>query len=133
MRWSVGEELTSFTRIRREVSGTKVDQYGYPVEPVPEYLVFPATRDPVPGDVLMTLPEGDRAGSNMIIITETELRTGSDNQGWLPDYVMADGEVWEVREVQHFPRRIPHYEARVMRLKSVASLGFDITLDSGLT
>jgi hypothetical protein len=130
MRWAVGEE--TMTRIRRTLPvGSRVDAQGYPVGPSEDFLDFPATRDTVPNDVLALLPEGERLSGVRIVITETELRAGSELTGTLPDRVIMEGEVWEVRESQWFPRVIPHYEARVQRLTidglTVSSL--DFTLD----
>lgn len=114
--WAVG--LEPMERVRREPAVGIVDSEGYPVAPTTTTLTFDGTRDPVPGFTLSTLPEGERIDAVWLIITETDLRAGDDNRNILPDYVLLDGDTWEVRASQKFPRVIPHYEARIMRIKT---------------
>lgn len=124
------------TRIRRDLpAGSRVNSEGYPVGPSETFLDFDGTRDPVPNDVLALLPEGERVAGVRIVITETELRAGSELTNTLPDRVIMDGEVWEVRESQWFPRVIPHYEARVMRLNKdgLTVSGLDSVIDVELS
>lgn len=116
MKWSVGEE--PMVRIRREVVGSVVDSEGYPVAATEVELDFVGTRDSVPYQTMILLPEGERASASLIILTETPLRAGEEETGVLPDRVRLDGLVWEVRDAQKYPRVIPHYEARIMRIKA---------------
>lgn len=116
MRWRVGEE--PLQRVRRERAGSDVDSEGYPTAPTETVIDFVGTRDSVPYNVMVLLPEGERASGVLIILTETELRAGNEADGTLPDRVILDGQTWEVREVQWYPRVIPHYEARIMRVKT---------------
>lgn len=117
MRWGVGEE-NNMVRVRRDRAGATVDSEGYPTVPTETQLVFPGTRDSVPYNVMVLLPEGERTAGVLLIITETELRAGKESTGDLPDRVLLDGETWEVRESQWYPRVIPHYEVRVQRIKT---------------
>lgn len=114
-RWNVGIE-TGLTR-RRRTAGVFTDGVAGAASNVDS--TFSATRDSVPGDVLVTLPEGERQSDQYWLITETELRTADDNTSppTLADHVLMDSFWYEVREVVHFPQLIPHYEARIMRIK----------------
>lgn len=118
-RWTVGHE--TFQRIRREPAIIGTD--GRPVPgSVEDTLEFKGTRDPVPDEILALVPEGERQAGVMFLITETEVRSTDDNTGEAADYLLVDGELWEVREVSWFPRVIPHYEARIMRIKGTSGL-----------
>jgi hypothetical protein len=114
-RWNVGIEAT-FTR-RRRTPGVFVD--GEPGAATTADTTFSATRDPVPDAELETLPEGERQHGQLWLITETDLRTADDNTSpmTLADHVSIDGSWYEVRSVVHYPALIPHYEARVRRIK----------------
>ena len=118
-RWTVGHE--TFQRIRRAPATIGTD--GRPVQGAVEgTLEFKGTRAPVPDEILALVPEGERQAGVMFMITETEVRSTDDNTGQAADYLLVDGELWEVREVSWFPRVIPHYEARIMRIKGTSGL-----------
>ena len=116
-RWNVGIE--TLTR-RRRTAAAYVD--GVPGAATNVDSTFSGTRDPVPDDEVVTLPEGERQSGQMYIICETELRTANDHTSpvTLADHVLIDGEWYEVRSVHRFPALIPHFEARVRKLKVAA-------------
>lgn len=118
-KWNVGIETLS--RIRRTRTGGDAGwgADGRPVADTEVTTSFTATRDPVPDKELATLPEGERQSGQLWLITETELRTADDNTSptTLADHVVIDGMRYEVRAVVYYPQLIPHYEARVARIK----------------
>jgi hypothetical protein len=66
---------------------------------------------PLTGNELLQLPEGDRQRQNMKLYTKTELQVN--------DLVTIDsGNAFEVQNVEDWTRqiRLPHYKARIMRL-----------------
>lgn len=113
-RWNVG--LEEFTRRRRTTADW---EDGVPRGPSYTEAAFEGTREPIPDDVIATLPEGERQSGQMVIITETELRTANDHTApvTLADHVLVDDVWYEVRDVNHYPALIPHYEARVRKIK----------------
>lgn len=114
MGWSVGKQ--SITRIRR--AGGLRDLDGRPACPTETVTAgLQATVNPIPGDVLLTLPESERTEKNLRVLIETELRAADDYDGTLADHVVIRGEVYEVRDVQIYEKVIPHFEARVRRLR----------------
>jgi hypothetical protein len=72
---------------------------------------------PADGDELATLPEGDRSKRARKVYTETELRTGAQEEELAPDRLVFDGEVWEVREVAREHSTLAHYKAIVVQLQ----------------
>lgn len=80
-----------------------------------------ATIDPVPGHILRTLPEGERATLQRIVICNDPtglLVTGDDEVDQLPSHVFYGGWRWEVRSVARYTGGIlPHVEARIMRVE----------------
>lgn len=113
-RWNVGIE--TFTR-RRRTPAAYVD--GVPGAPTNTDTSFDGTRDPVPDDEVDTLPEGERQRGQLWIVTETELRTADDHTSpvTLADHVQVDSVWYEVLSVVRYPALIPHYEARVRKIK----------------
>lgn len=126
MRWGVGKE--TFTRIRRATPTIGPD--GRPTVPdLTDLVEFPGTRDPLPNELLALVPEGERKNGVMILYCEAELRSSDDNRQVVADYVFVDGELWEVREVEKYPKVIPHYEARIMRIKIPSGSTLDAALE----
>ena len=75
-----------------------------------------ATVNPVPGEVLETLPEGERSGDQRRVITEFELRPPDEETGHPGDHLMYRGTRYEVREVQPYRQVIPHLEIRARKI-----------------
>ncbi len=76
------------------------------------------TFDPLPGDLVRTLPEGERRRKQRYLITEAELQASDDETGQLGDIVIYAGERWEVRDIMPYRGGIlPHYEVRIMRVE----------------
>lgn len=81
-----------------------------------------ATVNPVPGDVLASLPEGERVGRQYRVLTnDVDLRPADDETGLAGDEVFYEGHWYEVRDRQVYPTVIPHSEYRVRR-RQVAPL-----------
>jgi hypothetical protein len=83
-----------------------------PGDPFP----FFATVNPVPGDVLATLEEGERLGRQYrVLSTDTSLFPPDEETGRAGDEVYYEGAWFEVRDRQVYPTVIPHAEYRVRR------------------
>lgn len=78
---------------------------------------FEGTVDPLPGYVKQTLPEGEMQEKNLYLLTLTELRARDDYGTDASDYVIYQGETYEVMTVQEYSRVLPHYECRIMRVR----------------
>jgi hypothetical protein len=76
-----------------------------------------ATVNPVPGDELSALPEGERNTKQLRVITQYELTEGDEDAGTYASIVVYEGERYEVRSVSKYRRVIPHNAARVARIK----------------
>lgn len=76
-----------------------------------------ATVNPIPGDVLRTLPEGEAVGKQLRVLTEAELNTADDYSGEEGDRIEIRGELYEVRDVQIYEKVLPHFEYRVRRIR----------------
>lgn len=112
-RWSVGIQSVTVTRYTGGSRGTD----GRWDPGATSSFDIEATVNPVPGDVLLTLPEGERSEKQLRVLTETELYTPNDYDGREADRVTVRGEVYEVREVQIYEKVIPHFEYRVRRVR----------------
>ena len=115
MGWNVGKQ--GVVVIPRSDAGERgLD--GRPV-PVSEGLRYEikATVNPIPGDVLLTLPEGERREKNLRMLTEAELNVADDYADIPGDHVVVRGERYEVRDVQEYEKVIPHFEYRIRRLR----------------
>lgn len=115
MGWSVGKQSVSVVP-RTDVGGRALDGRPTAVTDGAAYTIK-ATVNPVPGGVLLTLPEGERRSKNLRVLTETELNVADDYADIPGDYVVIRGEVYEVRDVQEYEQVIPHFEYRVRRLR----------------
>lgn len=65
---------------------------------------------PLNGNELLQLPEGDRQRQNLKLYTKTLLQ--------INDIVTVDGIPFEVQNVEDWTRqiRLPHYRARIMKV-----------------
>lgn len=113
MKWSVGVQTVTVTRY---TGGSRVTD-GYWDDGATSSFTIDATVNPVPGDVLLTLPEGERAEKQLRVLTETELYTYNEYDSREADHVTIRGEEYEVRDVQIYEKVIPHYEYRVRRIR----------------
>lgn len=76
----------------------------------------PATVNPVPGEELAQLPEGQRSGEQRRAITTLDIRGPDEQDGTEGDLIRYDGRIFKVLEVQSYRRVIPHLEVRVRLL-----------------
>lgn len=80
-----------------------------------------ATINPIPGDELATLPEGQRMGKQYRALSDDFRLTETDEElrtvGHLVEY---EGQFYEVRDAQPYPTVIPHVEYRIRRLLPAA-------------
>lgn len=106
-----------FDRVRRTGAARGAD--GRPTAPTSVTTAgLLATINPVPGEQLALLPEGERRGENIRIIAPLgTLRGSDDNTGVLADLVIWQGKTYEVRTVQVYTRVIPHQEIRALRIE----------------
>ncbi len=79
-----------------------------------------ANIQPVTGDDLKTLPEGQHADAVRVLFTETELNTRES--GFEPDQVGVDGLLWEVISVEKWTATEWGTHYRCMISKMVGSV-----------
>lgn len=115
MGWSVGKQDVTVIP-RTDAGGRGTDGRPVTVSEAATYTIT-ATVNPIPGDVLLTLSEGERTEKNLRMLTETELNVADDYADIPGDHVVVRGERFEVRDVQIYEKVIPHYEYRIMRLR----------------
>jgi len=75
-----------------------------------------ASIQPLSGQALRNLPQGQQGDNVRIIYTSTELKTRTD--GFEPDIVTINGEPWEVSVIQRWQDRTieTFYEGRLSRM-----------------
>lgn len=103
---------SSYT-VTRRVSGDYVN--GVYTDGASSTFSITASIQPVAGDDLKTLPEGQHAEDTRILFTETELRvrkTGNE-----PDQISVDGLNWEVINVEKWsaPSFGTHYKCLIAK------------------
>lgn len=77
---------------------------------------------PLNGQELATLPEGERHADQRKVYTRTELRVASQEEGIQADRVSQDGTIfYEVRQVERQRTILPHYKVRLVRVQEDAS------------
>lgn len=76
---------------------------------------------PMNGNDLSTLPEGERSRRGRKVYTTTELRTVDQAAGTAADQLQIDGEWWEVRSVANERSVIAHYKVLVLALQEAPS------------
>lgn len=76
-----------------------------------------ANIDPVPGEDIAKLPEGQRSSDQIYIITQADLRGGDETSQEPPDHVLYDGKIYEVQAVKPFPSVLVHIEVRAKRIQ----------------
>lgn len=76
---------------------------------------------PLNGEELATLPEGERHADQRKVYTTTALQTARQEEGLVADQVSQDGTVfYEVRQVERQRSIIPHYKVRLVRVQESA-------------
>lgn len=111
--WGVGRQAV--TVIRRDFAARGLD--GRFEEGSPSTFAITGTVNPVPGDILNTLPEGERVEKQLRLLTDAELRTSDDYEQTRGDLVIVRGEIYEVRDVAIYEKVIRHYEYRIRRVR----------------
>lgn len=76
---------------------------------------FTANVQPLTGEALQNLEEGQRARKPMLVMTMTELATLDAATNRPPDAVVIDSVEFEVIAVERYTVHLPHYEAIVVR------------------
>lgn len=108
----LGEQ--TITRRRFSTPSPRRGADGRTLDPSPGVdLEFGATVDPITGDAIRKLPEGERDERQIYILTdEVDLRIASRKGELVADQVIWEGDVYEVVSVMRYRRIIPHLEAR---------------------
>lgn len=75
-----------------------------------------ATVDPMPDELLATLPSGENLGVWMVLITTFEMRAPDEDDGYSGDQIEYEGDTYEVYQVRRYRRVIPHLEVWVRRV-----------------
>lgn len=76
-----------------------------------------ASIQPMNGEELATLPEGERHPDQRKCYTRTALQAGDIDAGLIADHILVDGIEYEVRQVERQRAVLPHYKARLVRMK----------------
>jgi hypothetical protein len=76
-----------------------------------------ATVQRATGRDLRVLPEGDRNVDAYLVDSFDELRVLNMADGTPPDRLVIEGDVFEVRVVDHVRQIIPHFEAVALKLQ----------------
>ena len=72
---------------------------------------------PMDGDDLQVLPEGERTRRGRKVYTTTELRTTNVSAQTMNDQLYIDGVWWEVMHVQNQRSVIAHYKVLVLAVQ----------------
>lgn len=113
----VGEQDVT---LRRFGAGTR-DSFGAFVPGATVDTVIKASVQPMRGQELAILPEGERQKDQRKVYTLTELRTADQSLQAPPDQLLIDGLAYQVQQVEPWPSvsPLPHFKARVVRLQEV--------------
>lgn len=76
-----------------------------------------ATVNPVPGEILATLPEGERIGKQLRVLTRVRFEVPDEESEEQGDHLLIRGEYYEVRDRAQYDRVIPHFEYRVRKMR----------------
>jgi hypothetical protein len=112
----LGQEPIAGTRY--EGAGTWVG--GRYVPPASSPLAILGSVQPITGDELAQLPEGDRSRVVLKVYTSTELRTAQQENSGDADQLVVDGQTYEVQRVQQERSVIPHFKAWLARKQEPA-------------
>jgi len=96
---------------------------GRPVLGTAASSTIQATVQPMKGRDLEVLPEGDRQKRWIKLYSETEIKTGTQDDGAQrgADRIGVYGEIFEVQHVERQPAIIPHWKARAALLDEVTA------------
>lgn len=100
------------TRVRRAAA-----TIGANYKPVPGAETLTTIRgavQPLNGDGLEQMPEGERTRETRKVYTTSELRTARPDAP--ADHVIVDGVRYEVQGVERQPAILPHYKAYLTRV-----------------
>lgn len=100
---------------KRRTGGARVR--GRSTSPTETDSLIQCTVNPIPGEELEVLPEGERTGEQIRILTTADLRSSDETSGELADLVVWEGKTYEVRTVQEYRRVLPHIEVRARRVE----------------
>ena len=98
----------SLTR-RTFASGSRVD--GRWVEGTASTSTFTGSLQPLNGDELQTLPEGERQRKSRKVYTTTALYAGGVSAERRADQVVDGSDTWDVRSVSEWDAVLGHYKA----------------------
>ncbi len=108
--------LYTGTYTRRRYSARSIDAAtGYPTTASTTDTEFQANVQPLTGEALMRLEEGQRARKPVLVMTTAELRTMDASTNTQPDVVVIGGVEHEVISVEQFTVFLPHFEAVAIR------------------
>lgn len=128
MSWGVGKQAITWV----DRSGGAYGTDGAWTGETEVQAEIKATVNPIPGSVLLTLPEGERAEKNLRVLTTQEMATPDDYDDDSGDHVIVRGERYEIRDVQVYEKVIPHFEYRVRRIRPIEAVeGFALNNDFG--
>lgn len=71
---------------------------------------------PLNGDELATVPEGERSSVQRKMYTRCRVRTLDQNYNRQADEIEVDCEIYEVRQVERQRSVEPHYKVRMVRI-----------------
>lgn len=92
-------------------------QYGPDGRALPQAFVARAGRgtvNPIPGSKRAHLPEGERQGDQIRILTRDEMTPADDANQIVGDIVVWNGRMYRVITEQIYTRVIPHNEYRAL-------------------
>ncbi len=84
--------------------------------PAPTSSTVRASVQPMNGEDVQLLPEGNRHADMLKLYTKSELRTADQHAGTPADRVVIDGKTYEVKESARYRTHQRHYRAVVARV-----------------
>ena len=109
------EQFESGITVSRYGAATKTD--GVWVAATPTTFTMVASMQPMEGDELLMVPEGDREREHITIFTDTLLRTIDQEALTGADVVTWNGNDYEVKKVRNYRMgALDHYECIASRV-----------------
>lgn len=102
--------------VRRRVAPGSRNSEGRWVDGVSTDTAFGGNVDPITGWALAALPESERSGYQIYVLTEEIDLRPATRGGEAADKIVWKGEVYEVISVMVYETVIPHTEARARRV-----------------
>ena len=109
----VGQQSISVGRLSAGSRGAD----GRWVEGTTTVSAIKATVNPITGEELLALPEGERSGEQIKIITKFELRMTDETLQQDGDIIKWEGKHFRVVNIRRYRKVIPHIEARAVRVR----------------